>query len=85
MALRGLNELRSIAHIIDIHQLTKDPSHLIEPHELPARRGTNGILVLLRHRGPSALVITDNHERPVWMGAPTDRSLLPDSRPGRRR
>ena len=25
MALRGLNELRSIAHVIDMHQLTKDP------------------------------------------------------------
>ena len=25
VALRGLNELRSIAHVIDMHQLTKDP------------------------------------------------------------
>lgn len=25
IALRGLNELRSIAHVIDMHQLTKDP------------------------------------------------------------
>ena len=25
LALRGLNELRSIAHVIDMHQLTKDP------------------------------------------------------------
>jgi hypothetical protein len=31
IALRGLSELRSIAHIIDMHQLTKDPDHIIEP------------------------------------------------------
>jgi hypothetical protein len=31
IALLGLNELRSIAHIIDMHQLTKDPDHMIEP------------------------------------------------------
>jgi hypothetical protein len=28
-ALRALDELRSIAHIIDMHQLTKDPEHVI--------------------------------------------------------
>jgi hypothetical protein len=31
IALAGLSELRSIAHIIDMHQLTKDPAHLVEP------------------------------------------------------
>ena len=31
IVLQGLNELRSIAHIIDMHQLTKDPDHTIEP------------------------------------------------------
>jgi hypothetical protein len=30
-ALEGLSELRSIAHIIDMHQLTKDPSHVLDP------------------------------------------------------
>ena len=29
VALRALDELRSIAHIIDMHQLTKDPEHAI--------------------------------------------------------
>jgi hypothetical protein len=29
IALRGLDEIRSIAHIIDMHQLTKDPDHAI--------------------------------------------------------
>ena len=30
-ALRALHELRSIAHVIDMHQLTKDPEHLLSP------------------------------------------------------
>lgn len=30
-ALRGLHELRSIAHVIDMHQLTKDPEFLLSP------------------------------------------------------
>src|SRR5436309_11801933 len=29
VALRGLDDLRSIAHIIDMHQLTKDPEHVV--------------------------------------------------------
>jgi hypothetical protein len=31
-ALRALHELRSIAHVIDMHQLTKDPEHLLSPN-----------------------------------------------------
>lgn len=30
--LRALHELRSIAHVIDAHQLTKDPESLLSPH-----------------------------------------------------
>jgi hypothetical protein len=30
-ALAALHELRSLAHVIDIHQLTKDPQHLLSP------------------------------------------------------
>jgi hypothetical protein len=33
-ALKGLQELRSLAHIVDMHQLTKDPDHLVS--SLPA-------------------------------------------------
>jgi hypothetical protein len=29
-ALRALHELRSVAHVIDMHQLTKDPERLLE-------------------------------------------------------
>jgi hypothetical protein len=30
-ALRGLHELRSVAHVIDMHQLTKDPPSILIP------------------------------------------------------
>ena len=32
-ALRGLHVLRSLAHIIDMHQLTKDPERLLTPEK----------------------------------------------------
>ena len=32
-ALRFIHQLRSIAHIVDMHQLTKDPEHLLSPRE----------------------------------------------------
>jgi hypothetical protein len=35
-ALRALHELRSLAHIIDMHQLTKDPEHVLFPHRATA-------------------------------------------------
>jgi hypothetical protein len=31
VALRELHRLRSIVHIVDMHQLTKDPEHLLSP------------------------------------------------------
>lgn len=31
IALRSLHELRSIAHVIDMHQLTKDPEQIVTP------------------------------------------------------
>jgi hypothetical protein len=31
LALRELHRLRSIVHIVDMHQLTKDPEHLLSP------------------------------------------------------
>jgi len=30
IALRGIHELRSIAHVVDMHQLTKDPEHVLQ-------------------------------------------------------
>jgi hypothetical protein len=31
-ALDGLHRLRSLAHVVDMHQLTKDPTILLSPH-----------------------------------------------------
>ena len=31
-ALRALHQLRSLAHIVDMHQLTKDPEGIMSPH-----------------------------------------------------
>jgi hypothetical protein len=31
LALRSLHRLRSIVHIVDMHQLTKDPEHILSP------------------------------------------------------
>lgn len=36
IALRAMDDLRSIAHIIDMHQLTKDPAYVIEPRATTA-------------------------------------------------
>jgi len=35
-ALRGIHELRVAAHVVDMHQLTKDPAHSDESVPLPA-------------------------------------------------
>ncbi|HEX6133124.1 MAG TPA: hypothetical protein VFZ24_04035 [Longimicrobiales bacterium] len=32
VSLRELHRLRSVVHIVDMHQLTKDPEHLLSPH-----------------------------------------------------
>lgn len=32
-ALQALHRLRSIAHVVDMHQLTKDPAHLLSPFQ----------------------------------------------------
>ena len=45
VSLRELQRLRNIVHIIDMHQLTKDPEHLISPGKVtpssPKRRLTH--------------------------------------------
>jgi uncharacterized membrane protein YtjA (UPF0391 family) len=37
-ALRAIHELRSIAHVIDMHQLTKDPERVLPPPEKESAR-----------------------------------------------
>jgi hypothetical protein len=34
--LEALHELRALAHIVDMHQLTKDPEHTLHPHHATA-------------------------------------------------
>ena len=41
IALQGLNELRSIAHIIDMHQLAKDPERAVERFGRSGQPGPN--------------------------------------------
>jgi hypothetical protein len=36
VALKGLHELRSLAHIVDMHQLTKDPESIVSPAAVTA-------------------------------------------------
>ena len=42
-ALRALHELRSIAHIVDMHQLTKDPEYLLTPQMVTASSPTRAM------------------------------------------
>jgi hypothetical protein len=44
-ALRLLEQLRSLAHVVDMHQLTKDPERLLADHQPtdPPRRVTTGV------------------------------------------
>jgi hypothetical protein len=40
--LQALHELRALAHIVDLHQLTKDPDRALHPESPPASAGTAG-------------------------------------------
>jgi hypothetical protein len=39
-ALKAIHELRALAHIVDMHQLTKDPESYFAPHQRPAPKRT---------------------------------------------
>jgi len=39
--MKAINELRSIAHIIDMHQITKDPERITDLNSVSARRPQN--------------------------------------------
>lgn len=38
-ALRSIHQLRSLAHIVDMHQLTKDPERVTRPSAFPQSKG----------------------------------------------
>lgn len=42
-ALRALHQLRSLAHVIDMHQLTKDPEQLLSPEAATASSPTRSL------------------------------------------
>lgn len=43
-ALHALHDLRAIAHVIDMHQLTKDPSQILNPNARPTRSSPKRVL-----------------------------------------
>jgi hypothetical protein len=50
-ALRAVHRLRSLAHVVDMHQLTKDPEHLLGnlPSTLSSPKRTMGRFELVRY------------------------------------
>ena len=87
-ALKALHELRSIAHIVDMHQLTKDPEHLVSPAERtpssPARTMTRPQLSryldycseLLSLTSKLAALYGQHMDDPVVLGAVTEVETL---------
>lgn len=43
-ALQVLHDLRAISHVIDMHQLTKDPSQLLNPNSAPTQSSPKRVL-----------------------------------------
>lgn len=43
-ALKVLHDLRALSHVIDMHQLTKDPSQILNPHATPTKSSPKRIL-----------------------------------------
>jgi hypothetical protein len=52
-ALKAIRELRSLAHIIDMHQLTKDPEHMAET---PTDTSTDTVRMRKRPQNPAELI-----------------------------
>jgi hypothetical protein len=82
-ALKALHELRSLAHIIDMHQLTKDPEVVMNPQEMEIP--TDGKMSsyqltryldycsdLLAVIGKIAAVYVENFTDPVTLAAVTE-------------
>jgi len=80
-ALRALHQLRSIAHVVDMHQLTKDPEQLLSNSPAtassPARTMTRGELgryldycsELLSVTSKIAALFVERFDDPVTLGA----------------
>jgi hypothetical protein len=80
-ALKVVHELRSLAHIIDMHQLTKDPEHLLSPDKSTAsspKRALNRFELsryldycseMLSLIGKLAALLVQRFDDPVTLGA----------------
>jgi len=87
-ALRMLHRLRSIAHVVDMHQLTKDPEHVLRPvaatSSSPARTLTHAQLAryldycseLLALTSKLAALHAQHLHDPVVLGAVNDIESL---------
>ncbi len=87
-ALKVLHQLRSIAHVVDMHQLTKDPAHLLshlrDTKSSPERNLTRHQLTryldycseLLALNAKIAALFAQNMEDPVVLSAVNDLELL---------
>ncbi len=87
-ALQALHQLRSIAHVVDMHQLTKDPAHLLskikDTESSPERNLNRHQLTryldycseLLALNAKIAALFAQNMEDPVVLNAVNDLELL---------
>lgn len=90
-ALTALHRLRSIVHIVDMHQLTKDPQHLLSPGASPPRRYTRYGLAryldfcseLLSLASKLAAVHVQYLNDPVVLAAVTDIEALSEGLSGK--
>jgi hypothetical protein len=83
-ALKALHELRSLAHIIDMHQLTKDPEVVMKPNEIESSSAKGNMTAfdltryldycsdLLAVIGKIAAVYVENFTDPVTLAAVTE-------------
>jgi len=87
-ALQALHQLRSIAHVVDMHQLTKDPAHLLakmkDTESSPVRNLNRHQLTryldycseLLALNAKIAALFAQNMDDPVVLSAVNDLELL---------
>ncbi len=87
-ALQALHRLRSIAHVVDMHQLTKDPAHLLsrfkETESSPSRTLTRYELMryldycaeMLALDSKIAALFAQNMDDPVVLAAVNDMESL---------
>lgn len=88
IALQALHQLRSIAHVVDMHQLTKDPAYLLsqlkDTQSSPARNLDRHQLTryldycseLLALNAKIAALFAQNMDDPVVLNAVNDLELL---------